>query len=148
MATGEDGGATANATFSSYGGGGVGGKFRRKPPRKQTTPYDRPPTVIRGNNNNNNNSSWLKKLVVEPASKLISYGADRFFASVFRPRLPSLPPPQPQPQPQPPGYMCFFVCVALIGFCAYFDLAVCALTNSFRFLLVFTPFLFSEFFRT
>ncbi|KAI3458756.1 hypothetical protein Pfo_015419 [Paulownia fortunei] len=93
MATAEEGGATANTTSSSYGGGGAGGKFRKKPFRRQTTPYDRPPTALRGNNNNN--SSWLKKLVVEPASKLISYGADRFFASVFRKRLPPPPPPQP-----------------------------------------------------
>ncbi|KAL7107900.1 hypothetical protein ACP275_06G082400 [Erythranthe tilingii] len=103
MSTAEDGGATANGAFSSYSGGGAGGKFRKKPFRKQATPYDRPTTVLRGssiNNNNNNNSSnsssWLKKLVVEPASKLISYGADRFFGSVFRARLPPLPPPQPR----------------------------------------------------
>ncbi|KAL7147039.1 hypothetical protein ABFS83_06G081500 [Erythranthe nasuta] len=104
MSTAEDGGATANGAFSSYSGGGAGGKFRKKPFRKPATPYDRPTTVLRGSsisNNNNNNSSnssssWLKKLVVEPASKLISYGADRFFGSVFRARLPPLPPPQPR----------------------------------------------------
>ncbi|KAL8551907.1 hypothetical protein ACS0TY_000813 [Phlomoides rotata] len=98
MATAEEGGATASA----YGGGGAGGKFRKKPFRRQPTPYDRPPTALRVSNINStdNNSSWLKKLVVEPASKLISYGADRFFGSVLRRRLP--PPPQPQPQPQPP----------------------------------------------
>ncbi|KAL0317208.1 UNVERIFIED_CONTAM: Nuclear pore complex protein [Sesamum angustifolium] len=50
------------------------------------------PTALRGNNNT---SSWLTKLVVDPASKLISYGAERFFASVFRKRLPAPPPPQP-----------------------------------------------------
>ncbi|KAL8050435.1 hypothetical protein ABFX02_06G081600 [Erythranthe guttata] len=104
MSTAEDGGATANGAYSSYSGGGAGGKFRKKPFRKQaTTPYDRPTTVLRGSSINNNNSSsssssssWLKKLVVEPASKLISYGADRFFGSVFRARLPPLPPPQPR----------------------------------------------------
>ncbi|KAL0401461.1 UNVERIFIED_CONTAM: Nuclear pore complex protein [Sesamum latifolium] len=92
MATAEQGGATGNTTSSSYGGGGAGGKFRKKPFRRQTTPYDRPPTALRGNNNT---SSWLTKLVVDPASKLISYGAERFFASVFRKRLPAPPPPQP-----------------------------------------------------
>ncbi|KAK6156225.1 hypothetical protein DH2020_010473 [Rehmannia glutinosa] len=93
MATAEEGGVTANTTSSPYGGGGAGGKFRKKPFRRQTTPYDRPPTALRGNNDNN--SSWLKKLVVEPASKLISYGANRFFASVLRKRLPPPPPHQP-----------------------------------------------------
>ncbi|KAL6494280.1 hypothetical protein OROGR_031080 [Orobanche gracilis] len=93
MATAEEGGATDNTTSSSYGGGGVGGKFRKKPFRRQTTPYDRPSTALRGNNDNN--SSWLKKLVVEPASKLISYGAGRFFAPLLRKRLPPPPPPQP-----------------------------------------------------
>ncbi|KAL1549688.1 nuclear pore complex protein NUP1-like isoform X1 [Salvia divinorum] len=97
MSTAEEAGVTANATTSSYGGGGAGGKFRKKPFRRQATPYDRPPTAFRDNNTNSNDSSrsWLTKLVVEPASKLISYGADRFFASVFRRRLPPLPPPQP-----------------------------------------------------
>ncbi|KAL3838140.1 hypothetical protein ACJIZ3_022731 [Penstemon smallii] len=99
MATAEEGGATATTiTNSTYGGGGVGGKFRKKPFRKQTTPYDRPSTSLRANNNENNNS-WLTKLVVDPASKLISYGANRFFASVFRRRLTSPQPPQPLPPP-------------------------------------------------
>lgn len=99
------GGATTNtdAISSSYNGGGgegVGGKFRKRPFRRahHTTPYDRPLTGLRGittGATNNNNSSWLNKLVVDPASKLISYGAHRFFASVFRKRLP--------PPPQPPG---------------------------------------------
>ncbi|GER56677.1 nucleoporin-related [Striga asiatica] len=93
MATAEEGGATVHPTSSPYGGGGAGGKFRKKPFRRPTTPYDRPPTALRGNNDNN--SSWLKKLVVEPASKLISYGAERFFAPLLRKRLPPPPPPQP-----------------------------------------------------
>ncbi|XP_042049772.1 nuclear pore complex protein NUP1-like [Salvia splendens] len=94
MSTPEEAGVTANATTSSYAGGGVGGKFRKKPFRRQATPYDRPPTAFRDNNINSNDSSssWLTKLVVEPASKLISYGADRFFGSVFRRRLPPQPP--------------------------------------------------------
>ncbi|KAL1546111.1 nuclear pore complex protein NUP1-like [Salvia divinorum] len=95
MSTAEEGGATANATTSSYGGGGAGGKFRKKPSRRQATPYDRPPTALRGNITNSNDSrSWLTKLVVEPASKLLSYGADRFFGSIFRSR-----PPLPLRQP-------------------------------------------------
>ncbi|KAL3649696.1 hypothetical protein CASFOL_006099 [Castilleja foliolosa] len=93
MVTVKEDGATANPSFSSYGGGGAGGKFPRKPSRRSTKPYDRPPTALRVNNDSN--SSWLKKLVVEPASKLISYGADRFFAPLLRKRLPPPPPPQP-----------------------------------------------------
>ncbi|XP_057778695.1 nuclear pore complex protein NUP1 isoform X3 [Salvia miltiorrhiza] len=95
MSTAEEGEAAANATTSSYGGGGAGGKFRKKPFRQQATPYDRPPTALRGNNtNSDDSSSWWTKLL-EPASKAISYGADRFFGSVFRRRLPPPPPPQP-----------------------------------------------------
>ncbi|GFQ07585.1 nuclear pore complex protein nup1 [Phtheirospermum japonicum] len=93
MATAKEGGATPNTTSSSYGGGGAGGKFPRKPSRRSTKPYDRPPTALRVNNDSN--SSWLRKLVVEPASKLISYGADRFFAPLLRKRLPPSSPPQP-----------------------------------------------------
>ncbi|KAI3470665.1 hypothetical protein Pfo_027328 [Paulownia fortunei] len=93
MATAEEGGATAKTTTttSSYGGGGTGGKFRKKPLRRPTTPYDRPPAAFRGNDNS---GSWLTKLVVDPASKLIYYGAHRLFSTVFRKRLPPLPPPQ------------------------------------------------------
>ncbi|XP_051142740.1 nuclear pore complex protein NUP1 [Andrographis paniculata] len=98
MATAEEGGSPSNNMASSYGGGGVGGKFRKKLSRKQPTPYDRPPTAYRGgaNNNGNTSSGWMTKLFVAPASKLISYGANRFFSSVFRKRLPP-PPPPPQP---------------------------------------------------
>ncbi|KAL3630067.1 hypothetical protein CASFOL_023051 [Castilleja foliolosa] len=92
MATAKEGGGTANTTSSTYGGGGAGGKFPRKPSRRSTKPYDRPLPAPRVNNDNN--SSWLRKLVVEPASKLISYGADRFFAPLLRKRLPPPPPPQ------------------------------------------------------
>ncbi|CAA0829248.1 Nuclear pore complex protein NUP1 [Striga hermonthica] len=93
MTTADEGGATFNPTSSAYGGGGAGGKLRNKPFRRPTTPYDRPLTALRGNNDNNR--SWLKKLVVEPASKLISYGADRLLAPLLRKRLPPTPPPQP-----------------------------------------------------
>ncbi|CAA2972005.1 Hypothetical predicted protein [Olea europaea subsp. europaea] len=103
MATAGEGGDPTNtaAIASSYEGGGregVGGKSRKRPFRRahNTTPYDRPLTSLRGITTpatSNNNSSWLNKLVVDPASKLISYGAHRFFASVFPKRLP--PPPQP-----------------------------------------------------
>ncbi|KAL8533319.1 hypothetical protein ACS0TY_009637 [Phlomoides rotata] len=102
MATAEEGGATAKTTTmtntSAYGGGGggAGGKFRKKPLRKPTTPYDRPPVSLRGIDSS---ASWLTKVVLDPASRLISYGAHRLFASVFRKRL---PPPPPPPRPQPP----------------------------------------------
>lgn len=88
-------GASAAAPSSAYegGGDGVGGKFRKRPFRKtHTTPYDRPPTALR-------NPSWLSKLVVDPASKLIASSAQRFFAPLFRKRLP--PPPSPPPPPPP-----------------------------------------------
>ncbi|KAL0382723.1 UNVERIFIED_CONTAM: Nuclear pore complex protein [Sesamum calycinum] len=94
MATAEEGGVTAkttNTNTSSYGGAGAGGKFRKKPFRRPTTPYDRPPTALRGSDNS---GGWLTKLVVDPASKLISYGAHRLFSSVFRKRLPPPPPPR------------------------------------------------------
>ena len=137
MSTPEEAGVTANATASSYGGRGVGGKFRKKPFRRQATPYDRPPTAFRDNNTNSNGSgSWLTKLVVEPASKLISYGADRFFGSVFRRRLPPLPPPQP------PGDMLILVSqsVWLVSFMGSIG-QVC------RFHVTFVLFQFSIWFR-
>ncbi|XP_057789258.1 nuclear pore complex protein NUP1-like [Salvia miltiorrhiza] len=93
MATAEEGGATTTA-YGGGGGGGAGGKFRKKPFRKTTTPYERPAIAFRGNGGSSS-SSWLTKLVVDPASKLISYGARRFFDSVFRKKR--LPPPPPAP---------------------------------------------------
>ncbi|KAL2555647.1 calcium-dependent protein kinase 1-like [Forsythia ovata] len=90
----DEGDATA---ASSYEGGGAGGKFRKRPFRRinQTTPYDRPVNAPRGiavtNTSNDNNVSWLTKLVVDPASKFIYYGANRLFSSVFRKRLPAPP---------------------------------------------------------
>ncbi|TMW96091.1 hypothetical protein EJD97_007924 [Solanum chilense] len=87
------------ASSSAYEGGGAGGKFRRRPFRKnQTTPYDRPPTDLR-------NPSWLTKLVVDPATKLITSGARRFFSSIFQKRLTPAPtslPLPPMPLPPPP----------------------------------------------
>ncbi|XP_049354914.1 nuclear pore complex protein NUP1-like isoform X1 [Solanum verrucosum] len=85
------------ASSSAYEGGGAGGKFRRRPFRKnQTTPYDRPPTALR-------NPSWLTKLVVDPATKLITSGARRFFSSIFQKRLTPAPTPLPlPPMPLPP----------------------------------------------
>ncbi|CAI9768374.1 unnamed protein product [Fraxinus pennsylvanica] len=59
-----------------------------------TTPYDRPLTALRGiitGATNNNNASRSNKLVMDPASKLISYGAHRFFGK-------SLPPPPQLPK--------------------------------------------------
>ncbi|KZV55255.1 hypothetical protein F511_06732 [Dorcoceras hygrometricum] len=93
MATSSEDGASAAA----YGGGGVGGKLRKKLFRRTlaSTPYDRPlaTRISNPDNGSSNNPGLLAKLVVEPASKLMSYGAQRFFSSVFGKRLP-LPPPQ------------------------------------------------------
>ncbi|CBI24988.3 unnamed protein product, partial [Vitis vinifera] len=84
----------ATAGEGSYEVGG-GGKFRKRPFRRpQTTPYDRPPNSLR-----NTRNGWLSK-VVDPASRLITASAHRFFDSVFRRRLP--PPPLPRPLPPPP----------------------------------------------
>ncbi|RVW78766.1 Nuclear pore complex protein NUP1 [Vitis vinifera] len=81
----------ATAGEGSYEVGG-GGKFRKRPFRRpQTTPYDRPPNSLR-----NTRNGWLSK-VVDPASRLITASAHRFFDSVFRRRLP--PPPFPVPSP-------------------------------------------------
>ncbi|XP_073297558.1 uncharacterized protein [Primulina huaijiensis] len=95
MATSGEGEATAAAANTS----GAGGKFRKIPFRRghgPTTPYDRPPASVRGinshNNGSNNSGSLFTKLVVDPASKLINYGAHRFFGSVFRKPLPPTPP--------------------------------------------------------
>ncbi|PHT48926.1 26S proteasome non-ATPase regulatory subunit 1 -like protein A [Capsicum baccatum] len=64
---------------------GAGGKFMRWPFSRngKTTPYDRPLTALRS-------ASWVKKLVLDPATKLISCGAQRFFSSIFQKRI--LPP--------------------------------------------------------
>ncbi|KAH9621829.1 hypothetical protein KSS87_010978 [Heliosperma pusillum] len=84
--------------------GGVGGKFRRKPFRKtHTTPYDRPPTAIRQTQsivNNNNNNGWFAK-IVDPASRMITAGARKFFSSVFQKRLLAPPSSPPQIPPSP-----------------------------------------------
>ncbi|CAA2962465.1 Hypothetical predicted protein, partial [Olea europaea subsp. europaea] len=102
MATTSKGGVTTNTDgiASSYDGGdgeGMGGKLRRRPSRRanHTTLYDRPFSVFSGITTfttNNNNSSGLNKLVMDLTSKLISYGAHHFFASIFCNRFP--PPPQ------------------------------------------------------
>ncbi|XP_073142301.1 uncharacterized protein [Henckelia pumila] len=93
MATSGEGEATAAATS------GAGGKFRKitfRRGHRPTTPYDRPPAPVRGidshNKGRNDSGSLFAKLVVDPASKLINYGAHRFLASVFRKRLPPTPP--------------------------------------------------------
>ncbi|XP_077225695.1 uncharacterized protein LOC143858895 [Tasmannia lanceolata] len=79
----------ATSAEGSYEGG-IGGKFRRRPFRKPSTPYDRPPIALR-NPNETVRNGWISKLV-EPASKIITQSASRFFSSVFRPRLPAPPP--------------------------------------------------------
>uniref|UniRef100_A0A6N2LRN3 Nuclear pore complex protein NUP1 n=1 Tax=Salix viminalis TaxID=40686 RepID=A0A6N2LRN3_SALVM len=66
------------------------GKSRKRPFRRSThtTPYDRPATAIR--NPSGVSDGWLSKLV-DPAQRLIAYGAHKLFASVFRKRLPAPP---------------------------------------------------------
>ncbi|XP_009760222.1 nuclear pore complex protein NUP1-like [Nicotiana sylvestris] len=92
MAAAGSGGTTTSSAYEVTGGG-AGGKFRKRPfLKKQTNPYDRPPTALR-------NPSWLTKLFVDPATKLITSGAQRFFSSLFRKRL--LPAPTPLPLPPP-----------------------------------------------
>ncbi|XP_073037093.1 LOW QUALITY PROTEIN: uncharacterized protein [Primulina eburnea] len=96
MATSGEAEAAAAAAAATSG---AGGKFRKIPFRRvhrQTTPYDRTPASARGinsyDNGRNNSGSLFAKLVVDPAYKLINYGASRFFASVFHKRLPPTPP--------------------------------------------------------
>ncbi|KAL2930369.1 Nuclear pore complex protein NUP1 [Bienertia sinuspersici] len=80
---------------------GAGGKLRKKAARSiQSTPYDRPASAlrptsrVRENLNHHTNNGWFSKLV-DPASRLITAGAQRLFPSVFRKRL--LPPPPHSP---------------------------------------------------
>ncbi|KAK7268598.1 hypothetical protein RIF29_21299 [Crotalaria pallida] len=88
--------ATEEEKENPYEGLGTGGKFRKRPFRRttQTTPYDRPPNSLR--NPTRNNSGWLSK-VVNPAQRLITYGAHSLFSSLFRKRLPPPPPSIPSP---------------------------------------------------
>ncbi|KAJ0721652.1 hypothetical protein HanOQP8_Chr00c782g0856531 [Helianthus annuus] len=90
--------ATAGDGNPPYETTGAGGKFRKRPLRRSVpaTPYARPPSAAR-----NHNPSMLKKLVVEPASRLIYAGAHRLF-DVFRKRPPvqSLGPPEINKEPQ------------------------------------------------
>lgn len=85
-----------------YEGGLTGGKFRKRPFRKaaSATPYDRPPALDRALRNRNGGQGernrWFSK-IVDPASRLINYGASMFFSSVFRKRLAPAPPPTPAP---------------------------------------------------
>ncbi|KAL4325670.1 hypothetical protein GQ457_11G006890 [Hibiscus cannabinus] len=84
--------ATPREESNPYDGGfGAGGKFRKRPSRRTTTPYDRPPTAIRNPGSNGDRNGWLSKLV-DPAQRLITSGAHRLFASVFRKRLTPSPP--------------------------------------------------------
>ncbi|KAK2971315.1 hypothetical protein RJ640_001341 [Escallonia rubra] len=88
--------ATAGDGATSSYDGGAGGKFRKRPFRRaQSTPYDRPPAALR--NPSGTSNGWISKLVVDPASKLFSSGVHMLYSSVFRKRLPSLPPPPPPP---------------------------------------------------
>ncbi|CAN1174410.1 Nuclear pore complex protein NUP1 [Linum perenne] len=81
-----------------YEDGGGYGKFRKRPFRRsQATPYDRPSTSNRNpglQTSNGSGNGWFSKLV-DPAQKLLSAGAQRFFASVFQKRLAPPPPTRP-----------------------------------------------------
>ncbi|XP_043717504.1 nuclear pore complex protein NUP1-like isoform X2 [Telopea speciosissima] len=68
--------------------GGAGGKFRKKPFRKATTPYDRPVIALRNPVEGGSSNGWLSK-IVDPASRVITRSAHKFFSSVFRKRLPA-----------------------------------------------------------
>ncbi|GAA0163759.1 hypothetical protein LIER_19550 [Lithospermum erythrorhizon] len=74
-------------------GGGVGGKFGKRIFRKstKTTPYERPPSA-------NRTPNWVSKMVVDPASKLIQFGAKRFFDAVFTTKRITVPPPPEKEQ--------------------------------------------------
>ncbi|XP_057874113.2 nuclear pore complex protein NUP1 isoform X2 [Cryptomeria japonica] len=88
----------------SYVGGGAGGKLRtlRSARRAAATPYDRPqrgrhaPAAVRAAaRGDSDSSSWLRRVVVDPASRLINNGAVKWFNSVFRKRA-LLPPDHTQ----------------------------------------------------
>ncbi|CAN1298128.1 Nuclear pore complex protein NUP1 [Linum perenne] len=84
----------------SYDDGGGYGKFRKRPyRRRETTPYDRPIRNPGLQSSNGGSKGWLSKFV-DPAQRLITSGAHKLFASVFRKRL---PPPTQQTQPPEPA---------------------------------------------
>ncbi|KAI3962913.1 hypothetical protein MKW92_050650 [Papaver armeniacum] len=63
--------ATTSKGF--YGGGGVGGKLRKPPLRKpQSTPYAR-----------KNGGGWLSKLLVDPATRIITGGVTKILPTSF-----------------------------------------------------------------
>lgn len=101
MASTAAGGSTSYGGGSG-GGGGAGGKYpKAKRPfngSARPPPYARPAAL----QNPSTTNGWLSKLVVDPASKLISASAHLFFSSsLFRKRL---PPASPPPHiPPPPG---------------------------------------------
>ncbi|KAI8539607.1 hypothetical protein RHMOL_Rhmol09G0196200 [Rhododendron molle] len=99
MASTAAGGSTSYGGGSG-GGGGAGGKYpKAKRPfngSARPPPYARPAAL----RNPSTTNGWLSKLVVDPASKLISASAHLFFSSsLFRKRLPPAPPPPHIPPP-------------------------------------------------
>ncbi|XP_058183373.1 nuclear pore complex protein NUP1-like isoform X2 [Rhododendron vialii] len=103
MASTAAGGSTSYGGDSGGGGGGgAGGKYpKAKRPfngSARPPPYARPAAL----RNPGTANGWLSKLVVDPASKLISASAHLFFSSsLFRKRLPPAPPPPPHIPPPP-----------------------------------------------
>ncbi|KAJ4979235.1 hypothetical protein NE237_010015 [Protea cynaroides] len=78
----------STAAAGGYEGGGAG-KFRKRPFRKQATPYDRPVSALRNPVEAGKKNGWISK-IVDPASRLITQSAHRFFSSLFRKSLPAL----------------------------------------------------------
>ncbi|XP_031474588.1 nuclear pore complex protein NUP1-like isoform X2 [Nymphaea colorata] len=77
--------ATETGTYE----GSAGGKFRKRPVRKSSTPYDRPATgshALRNPLAEEKRNGWLSR-IVNPASRIITSSATRFFASMFQKRL-------------------------------------------------------------
>ncbi|KAG5533019.1 hypothetical protein RHGRI_027305 [Rhododendron griersonianum] len=97
--------STAAGGSNSYGGGGGGGGGAGGKYPKAKRPFNgsaRPPPYARpaALRNPSTTNGWLSKLVVDPASKLISASAHLFFSSsLFRKRLPPAPPPPHIPPP-------------------------------------------------
>lgn len=88
--------------------GGYGKYPKRSVRNQQYSPYARPPTAVRNPSlasTTSHANGWLSKLV-DPAQRLITSGAHKLFASVFRKRLPPPPPPQP-PESGSVSLFCF-----------------------------------------
>lgn len=83
-----------------YGGGGAGGKLRTSRfARRSSTPYDRPqtgrhaPAAVRAAaaaaDSRRSGNTWFSR-IVDPASRLITQSAAKWFSSVFKKNHPAL----------------------------------------------------------